>query len=280
MLPKILTPMLFAHFIFISYAEKVTSLVYTEEVDYKEVINEVSKPLTFFPGRINNRLRHPELTEVLLSLFALEKGKFKAISDTFSSDNNEWCWTIMEGILPENIIGQTNYFDNCVITTLDYGKLCKATNLFVAGNILHEMAHAYLTLYYRFNPFAARKDYPKIYSEWKSNERFDYNDAQHEEIESQFEQDIFYTLKAYSESIHLAPNEKVLTDLAWGGLDFINNSQLLETDKERIQNRLLSELFNRHTGTENPYGTRLSLINSSNKKNEVLKLKRNCGNRL
>ena len=271
MLLKILTPILFAHFVFTFYAGKTTEPVNTEHLDKKEVKNEMSKPLNSFPARINNMLQHQELKEVLFSLVKVNKGKFISISDSFSSTNNDWYWTIKEGQLPENIVGQTNYEGNCVITTLDYSKLVNATNLFVASNILHEMAHAYLTLYYRFNPFAARKDYPTIYSDWLAQKGFNYNDAQHAEMEMHFKEDIMYSLKAYCETNHLAENDLILSDLAWGGLDFTNSIHLLETDKERIQNRLQSELNNRHKGHEYPCGSIHSLDDSRRKEANVIK---------
>jgi len=40
--------------------------------------------------------------------------------------------------------------------------------------------------------------------------------------------------------------------MAWGGLDFQNNSTLTDDDKDRIQNRLSAEMSNKRVGDAIP----------------------------
>ena len=207
---------------------------------------------------IQNNLLHGSLNNVLKIVLATREGKVAAIADTFSSVHTNWVWKIEEGVLPKNIIGQTKLDGDAVITVFDYTKLRHATDLFVASNILHEMMHAYLTLYYRCDPLAARKDYPKIQIAWQKRTTFNYNDVQHEEIEKRFTGDIATALKAYSERVNLIVENIVFSDLAWGGLNFRNNDLLTDEEKERIHHRLLAELFNKQFGEERPAGVPIS----------------------
>ncbi|HKH62374.1 MAG TPA: hypothetical protein VKA49_16140 [Flavitalea sp.] len=207
---------------------------------------------------IQNNLLHANLNNVLKIVLTTPEGKVAAIADTFSSVYTNWVWKIQEGVLPKNIIGQTRLDGDAVITIFDYAKLRHATDLFVASNILHEMMHAYLTLYYRCDPLAARKDYPKIQIAWQKRTAFNYNDAQHDEIERRFTGDIATALKAYSERVNLIVENTVFSDLAWGGLNFRNNDMLSDEEKERIHNRLLAELFNKQAGDEKPAGVSIA----------------------
>ncbi len=59
----------------------------------------------------------------------------------------------------------------------------------------------------------------------------------------------------YSENAGLSlSDDTVYTDLAWGGLDFKNNSQLSDEDKERVQLRLSAEQLNIDISEEAPVG--------------------------
>lgn len=87
---------------------------------------------------------------------------------------------------------------------------------------------------------------------------FDYNQLQHEEIEKKFLDAIADALKEYGTSTDLNISDAVYADLAWGGLYFQSSNQLLETVKERVQDRLVAEQLNRRSDTESPAGIRIA----------------------
>jgi hypothetical protein len=207
---------------------------------------------------IRDQLVHQSLRDILLRFESFHLGKFGSILDSLAGHRQNWIWIIREGKLPEFTNGMTVLTSDGAVTTLDFSKLKKATNLSAARTILHEMVHAYLTLYYRFDPAKARKDFPDIYTAWLgSYDYFDYSEAQHEEIEKYFVGDIALNLKAYGESTGLFIDDIVYRDLAWGGLDFENSAVLTDFQKQRIQYRLIVELTNRRLGAQKPLGLRL-----------------------
>ena len=222
------------------------------------ISKEVKTAFLFDSISIENQLLHRDLQNVLKSVLATREGKVAAIADTFSSVHTNWVWKVQEGELPKNIVGQSRLDGDAVITVFDYNKLRHATDLFVASNILHEMMHAYLTLYYRCDPYAARKEYPGIQTAWQKRRAFNYNDVQHEEIEKRFRADIAAALAGYSKLVNLNVDNSVLSDLAWGGLEFRNNDNLTQEDKVRIHARLLAELLNAEVGDERPAGVALT----------------------
>ena len=221
------------------------------------ISKEVKTVFLFDSISIQDQLLHRDLQNVLKSVLATRQGKVAAIADTFSSIHTNWVWIVQEGELPKNIVGQSRLDGDAVITVFDYNKLRHATDLFAASNILHEMMHAYLTLYYRCDPYAARKEYPGIQTAWQKRRAFNYNDVQHEEIEKRFRADIAAALAAYSKLVNLNVDNSVLSDLAWGGLEFRNNDNLTQEDKVRIHARLLAELLNAEVGDERPAGVAL-----------------------
>ena len=178
------------------------------------------------------------------------------IINLFTGANQNWNWTVQEGILPASYNGTTTQLlSGTVLTTLDGTKLTKATNLAVARTIIHELVHAYLTTYFRYDQVNASKDYPQILRAWQTQKNPDYNQIQHDEIEKSFVEYIAIALKEYSESIGLSYiDDTVYADLAWGGLDFNNNSRLSDEDKERIQLRLSAEQINMKFSEEAPVG--------------------------
>ena len=246
----------FVRLMIVIYASSISSSA--TDLNYPEMVaintKGLSEDFSFDSLSIQNNLLHGNLNDVLKIVLETREGKVAAIADTFSSVYTNWVWKIQEGVLPKNIIGQTRLDSDAVITVFDYEKLRHATDLLVASNILHEMMHAYLTLYYRCDPFAARKDYPKIQIAWQRRIGFNYNDVQHGEMEERFTGDIATALKAYCERVNLVVDTTVFSDLAWGGLDFLNNDKFTNEEKERIHNRLLAELFNRKVGQVKPAG--------------------------
>jgi uncharacterized protein (DUF3820 family) len=159
--------------------------------------------------------------------------------------------------LAENVNGKTEVTSGVAVTILDLNKLKNATNLSVARTMIHEMIHAYLSLYYRYDVFQARVDYPGIYIAWQSEKNFDYGKAQHDEIEKMFLSEIASALIEYGENNGLNVSDIVSDDLSWGGLDFQNSKQLTATEKKRIKERLLAEQLNRKVGTESPVGIQI-----------------------
>lgn len=93
----------------------------------------------------------------------------------------------------------------------------------------------------------------------QTDKDFDYNQAQHEVIETYFLADIANALKQYGDSFSLNIPDAVYSDLAWGGLDFGDNLELTPTEKQRIQSRLVAELLNEQFRTEQPVG--MSMMN-------------------
>jgi hypothetical protein len=230
--------------------------IHARYVNYDRRDSELAKETTY--DGIRDQLVHQSLRDILLRFESFHLGKFGSILDSLAGHRKNWIWIIREGNLPEFTNGMTVLTSDGALTTFDFSKLRKATNLSAARTILHEMVHAYLTLYYRFDPAKARKDYPDIYRSWvNSNEYFDYSQAQHEEIEKYFVADIALNLKAYGESTGLLIDDVVYHDLAWGGLDFENSTLLTDFQKQRIQYRLVAELTNRRLGTQKPVGLRL-----------------------
>lgn len=219
---------------------------------------DTAKQLPSHSIGIKDNLTHQSLKNILLHLLTIRQGKIGAILDTFSNDYTNWSWMLKEDSLPKNVNGQTTITRAGVLTTLDYNKLQKATNLSVARTMIHEMIHAYFLLYYRNDLLDARKSYPQIYNACKNDLNFDCNRVQHEEMEKYFVNDIAAALKEYGKSMHLKINNSVYTDLAWGGLDIENSIQLSDMEKERIESRLVAEQLNRQVDNQKPEGITLT----------------------
>ncbi len=196
------------------------------------------------PGKtgIKNELEDQNLKQILADVIKIKEGKIGEIISKFLSNTPNWVWIIYEDVLPENINGITQITSEGVLTILDDGKFEDATNLSAARTIIHEMIHAYLTLYFMYDAADAHKDYPAIVNAWATSKDQDYNKIQHDEIERSFIGEIAMALDEYSETVGLINVDKyVYTDLAWGGLDFKNNTGLTAVMKKRIENRLLAE---------------------------------------
>lgn len=73
-----------------------------------------------------------------------------------------------------------------------------------------------------------------------------------------FVHDIASALKDYGVSMGLNISDSIYEDLAWGGLDFENNSQLSADDKTRISDRLVAEQTNTIEGTQPPAGQKIT----------------------
>ncbi len=202
---------------------------------------------------IKDELEEESLKEILAGVLKLKEGKIGEIINKFLSNTLHWTWMIREGSLPENVNGRTQFTSEGVVTILDFDKLQNATNLSIGRTMIHEMIHAYLTLYFRYDSGKANKDYPAIPVAWMASEDPDLNKIQHDEIERSFINDIASALNEYAKTVGLNDiDEYVYTDLAWGGLDFQSSTQLTADIKKRIQNRLKAEQLNKQVDTEKP----------------------------
>lgn len=208
---------------------------------------------------IKYELDHESLKEILQGVIKIKEGKIGEILNKFLSNTPNWTWIVSEGNLPDNVNGETELTSDGVVTILDFDKLEHATNLSIARTLIHEMLHAYLTLYFRYDPENANKDYPAILAAWITSKDLDYNKIQHDEIERSLLNNISSALDEYAKISGLKNiDEYIYTDLAWGGLDFQNSTQLTAYAKKRIQNRLLAEQLNKQFGTERPVGIKIS----------------------
>lgn len=189
---------------------------------------------------IQNDLNHLELKEIAQQVFDLKEGRISDILSGFSSDKQNWNWILEEGSLPKNTNASTRFTAQGAVTTLDYNKLAKATSISVARTIIHEMVHAYLLLSFQYNSLNAKKLFPGIVTAWNNQTNPDFNRIQHQEMALSFVDDIAFALQEVNERQGVVADNSIYLDLAWGGLDFQNNESLDDTDKERIQIRLVA----------------------------------------
>ncbi len=190
---------------------------------------------------IQDSINHQELKQIMIAVLSNTEGKIGEIIKQFSINYPKWKWIVKEGTLPKNTNATTTLTSEGAVTILDYNKLKNATKLSVARTIIHELVHAYLTLFFKYDRLNANKTYPLILTAWQTEKKPDYNNIQHLQMELSFVDDIAIALKAYGNSINLLVNDNVYLDLAWGGLDFQNNEKLTGADKRRIQFRLSAE---------------------------------------
>ena len=189
---------------------------------------------------IQNDLNHIELKEIAQQVFDIKEGKISDILYGFSSDVKNWNWILEEGLLPENTNASTRFTVQGAVTTLDYNKLAKATSISVARTIIHEMVHAYLLLSFQYNSLNAKQLFPGMVTAWNNETNPDFNEIQHQEMALSFVDDIAFALQEVNERQGVVADNSIYLDLAWGGLDFQNNESFDDTDKERIQIRLVA----------------------------------------
>ena len=190
-------------------------------------------------------LKKPNLKKIVAEVVKIKGGRIGRIIEMLESHSPGWRWVLKEGHLPDDVNGQSRLTSIGVLTTLDYRKLENASNLSIARTIIHEMVHAYLTLYFRYDQIRAIQDHPEIYKAWQRNQFADYNKIQHDEIEKTFLNDIATALKEFGVKKKLHVANIVYSDLAWGGLDVKNSRLLTALEKIRIQSRLIAEQSNR-----------------------------------
>lgn len=208
-------------------------------------------------SNIRDSLVHKSLKEVLAGIKHLKEGKAGAIIQKFSGADPLWVWTIKEAPLPGHTNAITERSPDGVVTRLNYKKLKDATKLSVARTLIHEMMHAYLVLYFRYDG-AAHKEYPQMVEAYRSVANPDLNSLHHKQMAISFVKEIAIALKEYGRSLDLKADDSLYTDLAWGGLDFYNNDQIEEDSKLRIQQRLNAEQFNASAYPIRPAGPEMS----------------------
>jgi hypothetical protein len=193
---------------------------------------------------IIDELGEKRLKRILAEVVTIRGGKIGKIIEKLESHSPNWSWVVREGSLPKYVNGKTKLIPEGALSILDYDQLENATNLSIARTIIHEMVHAYLSLYFRYEQMEAIREYPAIYSAWQIKKYADYNQIQHDEIEKTFLIDIAFALKEYGDKTNADANDITYFDLAWGGLNVQNNRQLTAKEKRRIQNRLSEEQSN------------------------------------
>jgi hypothetical protein len=213
--------------------------------------------LAAFDDQIDDQLVNDCLKQVLAKLKAIKSGKFGEIINKFSNgDIPNWTWEIKEGTVPSDQNANTRYTYGKATTTLDYDKLKNATNMSTARTMVHESIHAYLSVFFINDPGTAAKTYPEMVKAWNRAKHPDYNQVQHDQMERSFVDDIAAVLKEFGTSLGLQMDDLDYKDMAWGGLDFLNNTSLTDDDKDRIGHRLLAEQTNARSGTTYPIGTK------------------------
>ena len=213
----------------------------TEEANIRTVSDQTG---------IIDELGEQRLKSILADVIKIRGGKIGKIIEKLESRSPNWSWVVREGSLPKYVNGKTKLIPKGVMSILDYDHLENATDLSIARTIIHEMVHAYLSLYFRYEQIDAIKEYPEIYRAWQIKKYADFNQLQHDEIEKTFLIDIAFALKEYGDKTNADADDVTYFDLAWGGLNVENNHKLTAKAKRRIQNRL-SEEQSRQLRTDN-----------------------------
>ncbi len=239
-----------------TWFEKTTFSIFSSG-EVGAVTGQENDPSEKQNSNIKTTLKHKSLQQIVADVFELKEGKIGEILMQFFQNSTGWIWIIQEGVLPEDTNASTLTTTEGLVTTLDYNKLKNATKLSVARTVIHELMHAYITLYFRFDQSNAKKDYPGVVAAWGATTVPDYNEIQHEEMEASFVGEIAVALKEYGNKIGLSLNDTIYSDLAWGGLGFQNSTQLSDQDKERIRLRINTEQLNIAFASVLPVGPKL-----------------------
>lgn len=153
------------------------------------------------PGsNIRDSLVHKSLKEVLAGIKHLREAKAGAIIQKFSGADPLWVWTIKEASLPGRTNAITERSRDGVVTRLNYKKLKGSTQLSVARTLIHEMMHAYLVLYFRYDG-AAHKEYPQIVEAYRSVANPDLNSLHHKEMAISLVNEIAIALREYGRNL-------------------------------------------------------------------------------
>ncbi|WP_142683833.1 hypothetical protein [Chitinophaga polysaccharea] len=206
-----------------------------------------------FAASIRDSLTHPCLINILERIRGLGQTYTLGIMIRKIDGNAPgWNWTIKEGKLGTGLNAQTHVEGRSVTTVLNYDVLKNATELSIARTIFHEAVHAHISLYFINDPINANKSYPDIVNAYINSKNPDYNKIQHDQMINFFVGEIAEAMFRYGNAAGYTEKIGIYSDLAWGGLDFWNNSQVMtQQAKERIQARLEAE----QTGVANENAT-------------------------
>lgn len=167
----------------------------------------------------------------------------------FSGQDPNYNWTMEDGALAADKFGETSHFDvstKSVKTIFDGDKFIGATDLYVAGTILHEAIHAYLTTYFGTDRVGAYTNYKDMINAFFTLK--DTNSAHHWQIAETFLPKISAALEKYGnmrgytfESASI--KSQFYSDLAWAGLEGTSAfTSLTITQQNRIKDVVFGEL--------------------------------------
>ena len=227
---------------------------YGDDGDLNNNINLEETRRKEFDDKITDSLS-PCLDSILTNIKALKSGKIAEIIQKFSGEIPNWDWVIVESPTDMAETGKTEPIITSlgIKTYLNPYKLKDATILSTVRTILHESVHAYLTNFFRLDHAKANLTFPEMQQAWNEAKNPSYNKIQHDQMVKTYIEDIAALLKEYSITYNLnITDDQIFKDLAWGGLDYVNNSTLDDDDKERISKRLEAELKNRTVDGKTP----------------------------
>jgi hypothetical protein len=221
--------------------------------------SEMEAQFKNFDDNIEDSLTHKCLKTLLDSIKNLKSGRIAEIIYNFSRDIPNWHWKVKEGTISglAHAVTKSPPLNGTITTTFDFNKLKGATNLAVVRTFMHEAVHAYLATYFYTDPVKFNLDYPEQLKWFYKTKNPDLNDNQHNLMIKRFVGDIGLALKQYGEQIGLTIDSQIYMDLAWGGLDYINNTSLTDDEKERINNRIAAEQTNSLFADTSPSGLKL-----------------------
>ena len=212
---------------------------------FYQIVDNLSHPCL---QNIFNQLKQDHL---LSTLQAFNNDRLPNITLTFSERSRGG-----------DTIGVTSGFRDQYIT-LDYDKMSSSTDLFVAAIMIHETIHAYLQYYfavvnpsaiynYRFNnPNSSQEPEYKVFMDaYIANKVGDTNQSGHDQMEATFLSYIELALVRFSGAADPVAVQ-ACKDLAWAGLNY---NKLPRSDRERIDNRIKAERYNRTEGLQFPKG--------------------------
>lgn len=216
---------------------------------------DIIQELNAFDARIKDSLTHTCLDIVFQNIERLSGG-ISEIVYTFSDSIPFFNWEIREDSLPELIPAATKNFyeDGYIVTSLDFSKLKHSTDLAVAITIMHEVIHAYLLAYFRYDSSFVRDSYPQLMEEY-IDDKYSLAQAQHDQMVVSYINQLFTSLKEYGKFLGYHISDQVYSDLAWSGLiDTHAFAVKPEDEKNRIKSRIAAEFYDIQQGSVVPEG--------------------------
>ncbi|TDS11753.1 hypothetical protein B0I21_10796 [Sphingobacterium paludis] len=141
--------------------------------------------------------------------------------------------------------GTTAAGDPVIYLNSNEPTIAHVPDIAIVATMLHEAIHAYLLVYDKNDPSAAKLKYPELFTNYQKNER-NFNKTHHTIMARDFISDLAKALKSFGEANKYDIDKQVYDDLAWKGLtngDAEGFNSLSETDKYRINRRILAEQY-------------------------------------